>query len=369
MFESREKRLKKQVSLRESRLQAALRRFDGSSAPMPSASFVGARGSLLVYSDHILIQKATDLGSMREKRFSIKEIGSFLRSNGEQEAIAVIHKGSSLVVLDVAANPWAVAAYPGENPNFWHDFFDLATTVPVETVASPRSAIAELCRGIRDPARLAELPFEVGYTKFPNFSVSRLLHNDCDSIALDSTRNRLGILNKEFLAGRVYDAADIMSVEVYEDGRSIAQASRGRQVGAALVGNVIAGGTGAVIGGLGARVRSRDEIHDLTLRLTLNDDDFPIFDLSLIKAPVLKGSVLYSKLSTTARGWASLVEAMMRTAEASTQDLRASADAETAESIPTMRGLADELAKLASLRDIGVLSTDEFNTLKQRLIE
>lgn len=369
MFESHEKRVKKQASLRESRLQAALRRYDGSSAPMPLASFVGARGSLLVYSDYILIQKTTDLGSVREKRFSITDIGGLLRSHGEQEAIAVILKGSSLVVLDVAANPWAVAAYPGENPNFWHDFFDLATTVPVETVTSPRATIEELCRGIRDSARLAELPFEVGYTKFPDFSVSRLLHNDYDSIAVDSKRNRLGILNKEFMAGRVFDAADVMSVEVYEDGRSIAQASRGRQVGAALVGNMIAGGPGAVIGGLGARVRSRDEIHDLTLRLALNDNEFPIFDLSLNKAPVLKGSVLHAKLSTTVRSWASLVEAMMRTAEASTQDSRASAGPDTGESIPTVRGLADELAKLASLRDSGVLSTDEFNLLKQRLIE
>lgn len=369
MFDSHEKRVRKQASLRESRLQAALRRYDGSSAPMPSASFVGARGSLLVYSDNILIQKATDLGPVREKRFSFKDVGGLLRSTGEQEAIAVIHKGSSLVVLDVAANPWAIAAYPGENPDFWRDFFDLATTVPVETVTSPRAAIEELCRGVRDPARLAELPFEVGYAKFPDFSVSRLLHNDHDSIALDSTRNRLGILNKEFMAGRVYDVADVMSVEVYEDGRSIAQAGRGRQVGAALVGNMIAGGPGAVIGGLGARVRSRDEIHDLTLRLTLNDNEFPIFDLRLNKAPVLKGSDLHVKLSTTVRGWASFIEAMMRNAEASTQDSRAPAEVGTGESISTVRGLADELAKLASLRDSGVLSMNEFNTLKQRLIE
>lgn len=355
--------------MRESRLQAALRRWDGSSAPMPSASFVGARGSLLVYSDYILIQKATDVGPVREKRYSFKDIDRLLRSNSGQEAVAVIPKGSSLVVLDVEANPWAVTAYPGGNPSFWHDFFDLASTAPVETVTSPRVAIEALCRGVQDPVKRAELPFEVGYTKFPDFTVSRLLHNDYDSVALDSTRNRLGILNKEFMAGRVYDAADIMSVEVYEDGRSIAQASRGRQVGAALVGNMLAGAPGAVIGGLGARVRSRDEIHDLSLRLTLNDTEFPIFDLSLNKGPVLKGSVLHAKLNTAVRGWAALIEAMMRTAEASPQGSRASTEAATGESIPTVRGLADELAKLASLRDSGVLSTDEFNILKQRLIE
>lgn len=376
MFEPREERVpsakqkreRKLASLREARLQAALRRSDGSSAPGPSASFIGSRGNLLVYPDSIVIQKATDLGSVREKRYLLQDIDMLLRSYGVEEAVAVVPKGSSLVVLDVSANPWAVSAYPEENSQFWHDFCDLAPSVPVETVTSPRAAIAGLCHGVRDPARLAELPFEVGFTKFPDFSVSRLLHNDYDSIALDNTRKKIGILNKEFMAGRLYEAADVMSVEVYEDGRSISQASRGRQVGAALVGNIIAGGPGAVIGGLGARVRSRDEIHDLTLRLTLNDDEFPIFDLRLNKAAVLKGSVLHSKLSTTARGWASLVEALMRTGGASFQASGASGEDEPRNSVPTMHGLADELAKLAALRVSGVLSEEEFSRLKQRLI-
>lgn len=363
-----EKRRKRLASLRAARLQAALRRPDGSSAPMPSATFIGARESLLVYPDTVVIQRATDLGSVREKRYPFQDIDRLLRSGGVEEAVAVVPKGSSLIVLDVSANPWSVSANPEENPHFWHDFYDLAPSVPVETVASPRAAIAGLCRGVRDPARLAELPFEVGFTKFPDFSVSRLLHNDYDSIALDNTRKKIGILNKEFLAGRLYEAADVMSVEVYEDGRSISQASRGRQVGAALVGNIIAGGPGAVIGGLGARVRSRDEIHDLTLRLTLNDDEFPIFDLRLNKAAVLRGSVLHSRLSTTARGWASLVEALMRTGGASFQASGASGEEEPLNSVPTTYGLADELAKLSALRASGVLSEEEFSRLKQRLI-
>lgn len=282
--------------------------------------------------------------------------------------MAVVSKHSSIIVLDVSANSWAVSAYPEENPQFWHDIHKLAPSVPVETVTSPKAAIAGLCRGVRDPARLAELPFEIGFTKFPGFSVSRLLHNDHDSIALDNTRKKIGILNKEVMAGRVFRAADVMSVEVYEDGRTISQANRGRQVGAALVGNIIAGGPGAVIGGLGARVRSRDEIHDLTLRLTVDDRKFPIFDLRLNKAAVLKGSVLHSELSTTARGWASLVEAMMRTAGPSLQASEASSEEKLRNSAPSMHGLADELAKLSALRASGVLTEEEFSRLKQRLI-
>lgn len=376
MFEPREERVssakqkreRKLASLREARLQAALRRPDGSSAPMPSASFIGSRGSLLVYPDSIVIQKATDLGSVREKRYLLQDVDRILRSSDGEEAVAVMPKGSSLVVLDVSANPWAVSAYPEENPRFWHGIYDLSHSLGVETVTSPRATIAGLCRGVRDPARLAELPFEVGFTKFPDFSVSRLLHNDYDSIAVDNTRKKIGILNKEFMAGRLYNAADVMSVEVYEDGRSISQASRGRQIGAALVGNFIAGGSGAVIGGLGARVRSRDEIHDLTFRITLDDEEYPIFDLRLNKGAVLKGSVLHSKLSTTARGWASLLEAMMHNTRPNIQASEASGQEDARKSVPTMHGLADELAKLAALRASGVLSEQEFSRLKQRLI-
>lgn len=76
---------------------------------------------------------------------------------------------------------------------------------------------------------MAELSFDVGFSKFPDFSVSRLVHNDFDSIAVDSGRKKIGIFNREFMAGRLYEASSIMSVEAYEDGRSISQASRTRQ--------------------------------------------------------------------------------------------------------------------------------------------
>lgn len=375
MFEAREqrewlakeKRAKKLASQREARLQAARLQWDGSLAPMPWASFIGARESMLVYPDSVVIQKATPSGSVREKRYSLQEIDRFLRSYDVGEAVAVVPKNSSIVVLDVSANPWAVSAYRDENPQFWQQIAELAPLLPVETVTSPSAAIAGICSGVRDPVRLAELPFEVCFTKFTDFSVSRLLHNDYDSIALDSGRKKIAILNKEFMAGRVYSVADVMSVEVYEDGRSISQANRGRQVGAALVGNFIAGGPGAVIGGLGAKVRSRDEIHDLTLRLTLDDAEFPLFDLKLNKSVVLKGSVLHSKLSSSARGWASLLEAMMRTTGPRFQTPGSSREEPQNAGSP-MQGLADELGKLSALRASGILTDEEFTRLKQRLI-
>lgn len=361
------KRAQKLALHREARLKAALRQGDGSIAPMPRAFFIGARASMLVYPDFVVIQKATSSGAVREKRYSLKDIDKFLRSYDLGEAVAIIPKNSSLIVLDVSASPWAVSAQRDENPQFWQQIAELAPRLPVETVTSPRAAIAALCRGVRDSVRLGELPFEVGFTKFPNFSVSRLLHNDYDSIALDSGRNKVAILNKEFMAGRVYEAANVMSVEVYEDGRTISQASRGRQVGAAFVGNFIAGGPGAVIGGLGAKVRSRDEIHDLTLRLTLDDVEFPLFDLKLNKSVVLKGSVLHSKLSSSARGWASLLEAMMRTTGPRISPGSSVEEEPQNASLP-MLSLADELGKLAALRASGMLTDDEFTRLKQRLI-
>jgi hypothetical protein len=374
MFEAREqrawqameKRAKKLTSKREVRLQEALRRSDGTFAPLPTASFIGSRETMLVYPDSVVIQKATSSGAVREKRYPLQDVGKFLRSYDMGESVAIVPKNSSIVVLDVPANPWSVSASRDENPHFWNLIARLAPQIPVETVTSPGAAIAELCRGVRDPVRLAELPFEVGFTKFPDFSVSRLLHNDYDSIAFDSGRKKIAIFNKEFMAGRVYEAADIMSVEVYEDGRSISQASRTRQIGAAMVGNFIAGGAGALIGGLGARVSSRDEIHALTLRLTLDDVDFPIFDLQLNKSVVLKGSVRHSELSVLARGWASLLEATMRNSEPRSQTPD-SVEEELPASFP-MQSLADELGKLSALRASGMLTEEEFTRLKQRLI-
>lgn len=73
------------------------------------------------------------------------------------------------------------------------------------------------------------------------------------------------------------------------------------------------------MGSLGARVKSRDEIHALTLRLTLDDADFPVFDLQLNRSLIVKGTVQHSELSVLARGWASLLESMMRSNEPPSQ--------------------------------------------------
>jgi hypothetical protein len=374
MFESREqrvqltmeKRARKLTAQREARLQAALRHADGTLAPMPGASFIGSRESMLVYPDSVVIQKTTFSGEVREKRYPLQDVDRFLRSYDMGESVAIVARNSSIVILDVSANPWAVSALPDENLQFWNHIAILAPQIPIETVESPGAAIAELCRGVRDPIRLAELPFEVGYTRFPDFSASRIVHNDYDSIAVDSGRKKIAIFNKEFMAGRVYEAADIMTVEVYEDGRSISQASRTRQIGAAMVGNFIAGSAGALIGGLGARTSSRDEIRALTLRLTLDDVEFPIFDLQLNRSVVLKGSVPHSELSVLARGWASLLEATMRNSEPRSQTPN-SVEGEPPASIP-MQSLADELGKLSALRAGGILTDEEFTMLKQRLI-
>lgn len=121
-----------------------------------------------------------------------------------------------------------------------------------------------------------------------------------------------------------------------------------------------------MIGGLGARARSRDEIHALALRLTLDDADFPIFDLQLNRSVVLRGSVLHSELSVLARSWASLLEAAMRDSEPRSQTPGSIAE-EPSRSLP-MQSLADELGKLSDLYASGILTEEEFTRLKHRLI-
>lgn len=89
------------------------------------------------------------------------------------------------------------------------------------------------------------------------------------------------------------------------------------------------------------------------------------FDLKLNKAVVLKGSLLHAKLSSSARGWASLVESMMRSAGPGSQF---TGEEEPRNPAPTVHGVADELAKLSALRASGILTDEEFIRLKQRLI-
>lgn len=69
---------------------------------------------------------------------------------------------------------------------------------------------------------------------------------------------------------------DIIQSEVIIDNETVTKTARGSQVGGAVIGGVLLGGVGAIIGGLSGGTRSKEEIRNIDIKLTVNDMNDPV---------------------------------------------------------------------------------------------
>jgi hypothetical protein len=193
------------------------------------------------------------------------------------------------------------------------------------------------------------------------FEMTRLHKGPSVLLAIDSTSNQIAFATARDSKTTFVAASKIMSVSIYEDERSITHAHRGRQIGAAVVGNALAGSTGAIIGGLGAKAKSTDMVKRVTLRIEIDNPSKPLLDIDFLKSQTLRGGYVHEQTSKEARTWSSLVTAIMRKTEGAVHD-GAVAPSQLTD------GKLEKLSKLGQLRDSGVLTSEEFDQEKARIL-
>ena len=95
-----------------------------------------------------------------------------------------------------------------------------------------------------------------------DFTVSQKFESDDlkSCIMLDEEHKKVCFIFTESNSTETYDYKDILESEIMEDGKTITNTSRSSQLGGAIIGGVLAGGTGAVIGGLSGKKSSEQEI-------------------------------------------------------------------------------------------------------------
>lgn len=172
-------------------------------------------------------------------------------------------------------------------------------------------------------------------------------------LAIDEQRKKVCLIDnrQQTVSLRVVSYKDLLSSEIFEDGATVTKTVRSSQIGGALIGGLALGGVGAIIGGLSGKTKTSGKVKKFALRLTVNDTKNPLHDVNF----------LYQ--GTQARHWHGLVEVLIKRAD--TED-----KTNITNSTPQIQpaSIADEIKKLAELRDSGVLSVDEFQQQKARLL-
>lgn len=182
-------------------------------------------------------------------------------------------------------------------------------------------------------------------------------------IAIDDNSKQIAIKEREG-AVMIYSYCDILSCEIVEDGETVYQKSR--TIGRSIIGGAIAGGTGAVIGGLSGKTKENKEIKSLVLRIVFKSTNKPIVKLGFIYAERSKEKVdlsqpyyaqLYKEALDSVKDWKDTFEIIID-----------SVNSEIESTSNSYSSVSDELIKLNDLKEKGILTAAEFEQQKKKIL-
>lgn len=164
----------------------------------------------------------------------------------------------------------------------------------------------------------------------------------------------------------IFNYADIIEVSYEENGTQLY--TKSANVGGAIVGGVLMGGAGAVVGGLSGDSRQNKEIKNMDIKILLRSTSRTTFVLHFMD--------IDRELSTKKDFDKGLYETYLKNANRAKDILSVIIDnaKQTAGSVvqsvvtPASSSVADELSKLAKLKADGILTEEEFQVQKSKLL-
>lgn len=162
----------------------------------------------------------------------------------------------------------------------------------------------------------------------------------------------------------------IINVEVIEDNTILSSKSTSRTVGGALLGGVLAGGAGMVVGGLSGDSKQKKKISEVKVKIKVRDYNTPSLTIPCFvgrelafEGEVEPTDLTYQEELQNAQkiaDWVSvIIDEVDRLEKQSQKPQLSSTDKPS---------VADELAKLAKLKADGILTDEEFQTQKAKLL-
>jgi hypothetical protein len=175
------------------------------------------------------------------------------------------------------------------------------------------------------------------------------------ALALDKNSNSICLIDTKCLlqktVTRYFNYKDLISSEIIKHGETVSKTSRSSQIAGAIAGGLVFGGVGAVIGGLSGKRKTSTKMYAVSLRIIVNDKENPLFAL------------LLNKNYPEAVKWHKILTKLIKKA-----DREEVPGGNVATANNEQLSVADELLKLADLKDKGVISEEEFTIQKKRIL-
>ncbi len=220
--------------------------------------------------------------------------------------------------------------------------------------------------------------FKPNYYYFDGLRIYLGFQNDEKKLKIYYNDSRFADMTTDFEHyTTIIDYKNIISVEIIEDNMTISKTNRKSQLIGAGVGGVLAGGAGAIIGGLSGKSSSTNEVQNVTLRLIVNSFNKSVYDIPFLqlKDSVKKTDNKYKNAIDSAYSWHNVFSKIIKEEEkqesvisdnnVSQDDISNHDDSTSTNKVDFIK----EIERLASLKDNGIIDEIEFKKLKSKLID
>jgi hypothetical protein len=167
----------------------------------------------------------------------------------------------------------------------------------------------------------------------------------------------------------VHRYSDIVSIAYEENGTDVFNKS----IGGAVAGGILFGGVGAIVGGSTAKAKQNKEVSKMSIKILLKSTTnptiiLPIYEVgkdgSLIETKNAADKIHYEGLLKEVSGIKDIFSIIIDIVDRNIKVQQATPLMQNTSS----NSVADELEKLAKLKDSGILTEAEFNAQKSKLL-
>lgn len=156
--------------------------------------------------------------------------------------------------------------------------------------------------------------------------------------------------------------SDVVSIAYEENGNDVYNKS----LGGAVVGGLLFGGVGAIVGGSTAKATQNKEVSEMAIKILKRDTNDPNIRLLIYSGAVLKTKETlarntYEELMKEVAGIKDIFSVIIDMGESKKKQ-------EVSNTNNAAGSIADELAKLAKLKEQGILTDEEFDAQKSKLL-
>ena len=213
------------------------------------------------------------------------------------------------------------------------------------------------------------------FNSLPDFNATKRIKgvNDTYIFGVDENSKKIAFVKKFHKEIVPFD--QIISVEILEDNTILQQKSSLRTIGGAVVGGAIAGGAGAIVGGLSGDSKQNKKVSKVQIKIKLRDINHPSFTINCFDSktmtvggkPIKPSSIeghLYKQGLKDAQRIADTISAIIDITDKNTKSIIQTPP----QSAKVIGSVADELSKLADLKNKGILTDEEFAAQKKALL-